>query len=86
MSFILEGIVTTRNPDGSVNAAPMGPVVISQQAGTISQFLFRPFQDSQTCQNLLATKQGVFHVTDNVLLFAQAVTKKLIPSQPLLQP
>ena len=77
MPFILEGIATTRNPDGSVNIAPMGPIVESEQIGSLERFLLRPFQDSQTCRNLLETKQGVFHLTDDVLLFAQAVTKKL---------
>ncbi len=85
MPFILEGIVTTRNSDGSINIAPMGPVVELEQEGEIKRFLFRPFQDSQTCQNLLATKQGVFHLSDDVLLFARAVTKKMTAAElPLL--
>jgi len=86
LSFILEGIVTTRNPDGSINVAPMGPVVVSSQAGEISRLLFRPFQDSQTCQNLLSDKQGVFHLTDDVLLFSQAVTKTLNPDRLSFSP
>ena len=85
MPFILEGIVTTRNSDGSINIAPMGPVVELEQEGEIKRFLFRPFQDSQTCQNLIATKQGVFHLSDDVLLFARAVTKQLMAAElPLL--
>ncbi len=86
MPFILEGIVTTRNSDGSVNIAPMGPVVKREQDGTVRQFLFRPFQGSQTYQNLSATKQGVFHISDDVLLFARAVTKNLIAEQLPLSP
>ncbi len=85
MPFILEGIVTTRNSDGSINIAPMGPVVELEQEGEIKQLLFRPFQDSKTCQNLMATKQGVFHLSDDVLLFARAVTKQLTAAElPLL--
>jgi len=65
---LLEGIVTTRNADGSVNISPMGPIVDEQ----ITQFLFRPYRTSTTYQNLKRTSAGVFHVTDDVLLFAQA--------------
>ena len=85
MPFILEGLVTTRNSDGSINIAPMGPVVELEKDGEIERLLFRPFQDSQTCQNLMTTKQGVFHLSDDVLLFARAVTKQLTAAElPLL--
>jgi len=85
LPFILEGIVTTRNSDGSINIAPMGPVIELELEGEIKRFLFRPFQDSQTCQNLMTTKQGVFHLSDDVLLFARAVTKQLTAAElPLL--
>ncbi len=86
MSFILEGIVTTRNEDGSPNIAAMGPVVELERAGEIKQLLFRPFQDSQTCRNLLARKQGVFHLSDDVLLFARAVTNQLSSEKIPLSP
>lgn len=65
---ILEGIVTTLNTDRSVNISPMGPIVDEQ----ISQLVLRPFRSSTTYQNLKRTSQGVFHVTDDVELFAQA--------------
>jgi len=65
---ILEGIVTTLNEDGTVNISPMGPIVDEQ----ITQFVFRPYRTSTTYQNLKRTGHGVFHVTDDVLLFAQA--------------
>ncbi len=65
---LVEGIVTTMNPDGTVNIAPMGPIV--DQA--ISQFVFRPFRTSTTYRNLKLTGEGIFHITDNVELFAQA--------------
>jgi hypothetical protein len=35
-------------------------------------FVLRPFPTSQTFQNLRRTRQGVLHVTDDVLLLAQA--------------
>lgn len=65
---ILEGIVTTRNEDGTVNISPMGPIVDEQ----LQRFLFRPYQTSTTYKNLKREGTGVFHVTDDVLLFAQA--------------
>jgi len=65
---ILEGLCTTTNPDGSVNIAPMGPIVDSG----LTSFHFRPFQSSTTYANLKRTGQGVFHVTDDVELLARA--------------
>ena len=65
---ILEGIVTTYNNDGTVNISPMGPIVDE----AITRFVFRPYQTSTTYQNLKRLRKGVFHVTDDVLLFAQA--------------
>lgn len=86
MPFILEGIVSTQNPDGSVNLAPMGPVVPSGQGTQIVRLLFRPFQESQTYRNLLSTKQGIFHVTDDVLLLSELVTKNQNFSKYQLMP
>ncbi len=65
---ILEGIVTTRNGKGTVNISPMGPLVDLQ----IKHFVFRPYRTSTTYQNLKREGSGVFHVTDDVMLFAQA--------------
>lgn len=65
---ILEGIVTTRSADGTVNISPMGPIVDEQ----LNVFVFRPYQTSTTYQNLKRTGGGVFHITDDVMLFAQA--------------
>lgn len=66
--LILEGIVTTQNENGSVNISPMGPIVDA----SVSQFIFRPYRTSTTYQNLKRNGNGVFHITDDVLLFAQA--------------
>ena len=75
--MIIEGLMTTRNADGSMNLAPMGPIVDEQ----LSSFLFRPYNSSRTFANLQRERQGVFHVIDDVLLFAQAITDTL-PRQP----
>jgi hypothetical protein len=65
---ILEGIVTTRNADGSANISPMGPIVDA----AMRRIVLRPFCTSTTYGNLKRTGAGVLHVTDDVLLFAQA--------------
>ncbi len=69
--MILEGIVTTANDDGSINVAPMGPF-FPPGAKTLE---LRPFEGSRTYDNLCRTGQGVLHVVDNVMLFANAVTR-----------
>jgi hypothetical protein len=66
--MILEGIVTTRNPDGTINISPMGPHVDA----SMERLVLRPYQTSTTYQNLKRTREGVFHVIDDVLLLAQA--------------
>jgi hypothetical protein len=65
---ILEGIVTTTNSDGTINIAPMGPLVDE----SLDVLVLRPFRTSTTCENLLRDRQGVLHVTDDVELFARA--------------
>jgi hypothetical protein len=80
--MILEGIVTTVNVDGSVNISPMGPVVDDER---IDRLVLRPYQTSVTCQNLLRTRQGVFHVTDDVELIARAAVDRLDEVPTLLR-
>jgi uncharacterized protein len=46
----------------------MGPRVV----GDFHALLLRPFPTSHTYANLLRTREGVFHVTDDALLIAQA--------------
>ena len=70
---ILEGIVTTCDPDGQVHLAPMGPIVNEE----MTVFRLRPYQTSTTFQNLKRTGQGVFHVTDDVNLLGRAAVGKL---------
>ena len=66
--MILEGVVTTLAPDGTLNVAPMGPKV-GRDPG---RFVLRPYQTSTTYRNLKATGEGVLHVTDDVFLMARA--------------
>jgi hypothetical protein len=77
--LIAEGIVTTVNPDGSANVSPMGPRVNRE----FTRLLLRPFQTSTTYQNLKRTGEGIFHITDDVLLIAKAAVGQLSPLPPL---
>lgn len=71
--MILEGIVTTLGPDGVVNIAPMGPAVPDDYPlSPLTSFELRPFQSSRTYANLAHHGEGVLHITDDVLLLAQA--------------
>lgn len=78
--MILEGIVTTRNFDGTPNVSPMGPVVDAR----FDHVVLRPFQTSTTFENLKRTGEGVLHVTDDVELLARAAIGKLDPLPRLL--
>jgi hypothetical protein len=73
--MILEGIITTHNEDGTVNVSPMGPEVGDDTV--VKQFVLKPFNTSQTYQNLKRSGVGVMHVTDDVLLIARAAIGQL---------
>jgi hypothetical protein len=79
--MILEGIVTTLNPDGAVHIAPMGPDIDEQSACLV----LMPFQTSQTYQNLARHPEGILHVTDDALLLAQAAIGAVDP-MPAIAP
>jgi uncharacterized protein len=79
--MILEGIVTTVSPEGSVNIAPMGPVVDE----AMQRLLLRPYQTARTYQNLKYHPEGVLHITDDVLLLARAAIGEVDPL-PALEP
>ncbi len=74
--MILEGIVTTISPAGTLNVAPMGPSVEER----MERFALRPFRTADTYRNLKAHGEGVLHVTDDVLLLAKAA---LGPVEPM---
>jgi hypothetical protein len=78
--MILEGLVTTVSPGGAVHIAPMGPRV----EGELDNFVLRPFPTAVTYHNLRAHGEGVFHVTDDVLLLARAALGAVDPAPPLL--
>jgi hypothetical protein len=75
--MILEGIVTTTDPDGRCHAAAMGPHVdeadIDRRHGGLRRLVLKPFGTSSTCGNLTRHGEGVFHLTDDSLLIARLV-------------
>lgn len=68
---INETIVTTQNHEGQVHITPFG---VREQGGHI---LIAPFKPSTTLQNILDTKAAVVNLTDDVRVFAGALTKQL---------
>ena len=76
-AVILEGVVTTLGADGTLNVAPMGPEV--DDDGRLARFTLRPYRTSTTLRNLLSTRAGVLHITDDVELIARAAIKRLGP-------
>lgn len=66
--MIVEGLVVTAGDDGTPHLAPMGP-----RADWLGRRLvLRPYQGSTTGENLLRSRRGVFHLTDDVELLARA--------------
>lgn len=75
--MIIETIVTTLNEAGEANVAPMG-VTIGE--GVI---VIRPYTDSATCRNLIATGVAVVNLTDSVRVFAEsAISHPQFPTFP----
>lgn len=75
--MIIECIVTTLNEAGEANFAPMG-VTIGEE-----EILIRPYRDSATYQNLVATGAAVVNLTDSIRLFAEsAITSPQFPTFP----
>jgi uncharacterized protein len=63
---IVETVVTTINPDGSVNCGAMG-VEWGEQ-----RIVIKPYGATRTLRNLRATGAAVVNLTDDILLFSQA--------------
>ena len=64
--MIVETIVTSLDANGAVNCAPMG-VEWGDEA-----IVLKPFLETATYRNLMATRTAVVNLTDDVMLFAQA--------------
>jgi hypothetical protein len=63
---IIETVVTTLNPDGSVNCGAMGV-----EWGE-ARIVIKPYRGTRTLRNLRSTGAAVVNLTDDILLFSQA--------------
>jgi uncharacterized protein len=64
--MIVESIVTTVAPDGTVNCAPMGVEWGDEQ------IVLKPFLDTATYRNVSASRTAVVNLVDDVRIFARA--------------
>ncbi len=64
--MIIESILTSRDPAGRINFAPMG-VVWGEERITI-----KPYRETTTFRNLEASGEAVVNLMDDVFVFAQA--------------
>ena len=68
MVRIVETIVTTRNADGETHIAPLGLIADGER------WIIAPFRPSRTLDNLRAVPHAVASHTDDVRVFAGALT------------
>jgi uncharacterized protein len=74
---IIESIVTSLDPAGRANFAPMG---VEWGEETI---VLKPFLETTTFRNVSATRAAVVNLTDDAMLFAQGATSNSqFPSFP----
>jgi hypothetical protein len=66
LEVIVETVVTTINPDGSVNCGAMG-VEWGEE-----RIVIKPYRQTRTLRNLRATGAAVVNLTDDILLFSRA--------------
>jgi hypothetical protein len=64
--LIIESVVTTINPDGTVNCGAMG-VEWGER-----RIVVKPFRGTRTLRNLRATGEAVVNLTDDIRLFSEA--------------
>ena len=65
-ALVIETVVTTINPDGSVNCGAMG-VEWGEQ-----RIVIKPYGRTRTLRNLRTRGAAVVNLTDDILLFSQA--------------
>jgi hypothetical protein len=74
---IIETILTTMAADGVINFAPMGV-----EWGE-AELIIKPFLETTTFRNVVASRAAVVNLTDDVMLFAQgALTSAQFAWQP----
>ncbi len=79
--MILETLLTTLSADGTLNCAPMGV-----EWGDDQTIVIKPFVETTTFRNLVATRAGVLNLTDDARLFALAVIHHPAAANPATVP
>lgn len=79
--LVIEGLLTTSDSAGDVNLSPMGPRIDIPR----KKMVLRPFKTSRSFANLIETKSGVFHITDDVNLIARAAVGSIDPWPQMVQ-
>jgi hypothetical protein len=77
---IFETILSTCNPDGTADAAPMGVVMKDQHSISLNLY-----NSSQTCRNLKTNKCAVINLTGNIEFFYKTTFKEANPNGKLPQ-
>lgn len=80
--MIYETIITSVDAQGNAHVTPFG---ISMQDGLV---VISPYRPSTTLDNILATEHAVMNLTDDVRVFAGALTKRqawrLVPTEKIM--
>jgi hypothetical protein len=75
--MIVESIVTTVADDGTVNCAPMGVEWGDEQ------IVLKPFLETATYRNVIASRAAVVNLVDDVRIFARAaISNPVYPTRP----
>ena len=78
--MIIESIVTTVDAQGTVNIAPMG---LEWTGGDDESPVLKPFLETVTYRNVVATGAAVVNIIDDVRVFAQAaISNPEFPVEP----
>jgi hypothetical protein len=79
--LIVEAIVTTVGEDGTVNCAPMG--VEWPDDAIVLSIVLKPFLETATYRNVVATGSAVVNLTDDVRVYARAaISNPTYPTVP----
>ena len=68
--MIIETIITTIDPAGRINVAPMG--VEWDPLADADHIVLKPFLETTTYRNVTATRAAVINIVDDVRIFARA--------------
>ena len=75
--MILESLVSTLDPEGRPNFAPMGV------AWGENEIVLKPYRETTTFRNVVATGEAVVNLVDDVLLFVKsALGSPSFPARP----